>query len=527
MTDLATPATGDDAAPSPGAPGPAASDASASAAETVATLTDAADGTATDATATEATATDATATGATATTAAPLAWGPAASRPRHPWRRGLIIGVPVAAVLAAAWYFGTTLIAPGMVVGNVPVGGLTVDAATAKINAAVAETTLTLRVDGAEATVTGSDLGAHVDARPLATRALASHPLWNLGSWFPDSGPTLRPDLDVERAGGALRSAFPELYVAPLDAGVEYAPDAASFVAVDGVDGWGVPRVEVRAALLAALNDAEPAEQVEIAPAGIAPDIPSRAAHSRVSVLNGMLDSIGFYVGSERVAPIDRATAASWITVAADPAAGIIRFSVDDAALPAIVEGLPAQVNRDAVDTQQVVNSAGDVLRTIAEGSTGIALTSTDGIADAFAAQLNNGVAAYQLDVTETPFGVASLHRRIEVNVSTQRTTLFENDEAVRSWSVSTGLPGHDSDLGHFRVYAHVRIQDMGSEAAGYLTKDVPWVSYYNGDEAFHGAYWHNNFGNRMSHGCVNMRIPDAKFVYEWAPIGTEVWVHR
>ena len=52
-------------------------------------------------------------------------------------------------------------------------------------------------------------------------------------------------------------------------------------------------------------------------------------------------------------------------------------------------------------------------------------------------------------------------------------------------------------------------------------------MSYFNGDEAFHSAYWHNNFGNRMSHGCVNMPIPEAKFVYEWAPIGTEVWVHR
>jgi hypothetical protein len=518
VTDLATPATGDDAAPTLGAPtgaevGASTVDATADAA------TDAADDTTAGSTPSDGTSADSTDT--------PLAWGPAPERARHPWRRGLLIGVPVAAVLAAAWYFGTTLIAPGMVVGNVPVGGLTVDAATAKINAAVADTALVLRVDGAEATVTGSDLGAHVDARPLAARALAAHPLWNVTSWFPDAGPTLRPALDAELAGGALRGAFPELYVAPVDAGVEYAPEAVGFVAVDGVDGWGVPQVEVRAALLAALNDAEPADHAEIAPAAIVPDIPSRAAHSRASVLNGMLDTIGFYVGSERVAPIDRATAASWIAVEPDPSAGIIRFAVDGSALPAIVEGLPAQVNRDAVDTQQVVNSAGDVLRTIAEGTTGIALTGTEGVADAFAAQLNNGVAAYQLDVTETPFGVANLHRRIEVNVSTQRTILYENDQVVRSWSVSTGLPGHDTNLGNFKVYAHVRIQDMGSEAAGYLTKDVPWVSYFNGDEAFHGAYWHNNFGNRMSHGCVNMRIPEAKFVYEWAPIGTEVWVHR
>ena len=111
-------------------------------------------------------------------------------------------------------------------------------------------------------------------------------------------------------------------------------------------------------------------------------------------------------------------------------------------------------------------------------------------------------------------------------NLGIEHNPGLEADELVRSWSVSTGVPGHDTNLGRFKVFAHVRIQDMGSEAAGYLTKDVPWVSYYNGDEAFHGAYWHNNFGHPMSHGCVNMRLPEAKFVYEWAPIGTEVWVH-
>ena len=51
-------------------------------------------------------------------------------------------------------------------------------------------------------------------------------------------------------------------------------------------------------------------------------------------------------------------------------------------------------------------------------------------------------------------------------------------------------------------------------------------MSYFNGDEGFHGTYWHNNFGTPMSHGCINMTIPQAKELYDWAYRGTEVSVH-
>ena len=58
-------------------------------------------------------------------------------------------------------------------------------------------------------------------------------------------------------------------------------------------------------------------------------------------------------------------------------------------------------------------------------------------------------------------------------------------------------------------------------------TPNVPWVTYFNGDEGFHGTYWHNAFGSPRSHGCVNMPIDVAKFVYEWSPVGLEVSVHN
>jgi lipoprotein-anchoring transpeptidase ErfK/SrfK len=49
---------------------------------------------------------------------------------------------------------------------------------------------------------------------------------------------------------------------------------------------------------------------------------------------------------------------------------------------------------------------------------------------------------------------------------------------------------------------------------------------YFYSGYAIHGAYWHNNFGAPMSHGCVNMTPGEAQILYNWAPIGTEVYVH-
>jgi lipoprotein-anchoring transpeptidase ErfK/SrfK len=186
-------------------------------------------------------------------------------------------------------------------------------------------------------------------------------------------------------------------------------------------------------------------------------------------------------------------------------------------------------VNRDVVNATVITDSNGKVLRTVTAGSAGRLLGDTALVAGAFATQLASGNGAYALPVTVQEPVVTALARRIEVDISDQHAYLFENGAIVYSYAISSGLPGHDTDLGQFRIYAKVALQNMGDRElikADYFTPDVPWISYFNGDEALHGAYWHHNFGHRMSHGCVNMPVDAAKLVYDWAPIGTEVWVH-
>jgi lipoprotein-anchoring transpeptidase ErfK/SrfK len=109
----------------------------------------------------------------------------------------------------------------------------------------------------------------------------------------------------------------------------------------------------------------------------------------------------------------------------------------------------------------------------------------------------------------------------IDINLTEQTLTAHQGDTAVRSFVISSGNANHATVTGSFKIWAKVAIQDMsgGSRAAGtdYYVEDVPWVQYFYADYSIHGADWHNDFGYPVSHGCVNMRVEEARWLFEWA----------
>jgi lipoprotein-anchoring transpeptidase ErfK/SrfK len=117
-----------------------------------------------------------------------------------------------------------------------------------------------------------------------------------------------------------------------------------------------------------------------------------------------------------------------------------------------------------------------------------------------------------------------SAGRWIDINLSNQRLTAYQGNSAVFSTSISSGIAGHRTPTGRFAVRTKIPSQRM--TGPGYNLPGVPYVMYFAGANAIHGTYWHNNFGRPMSHGCINMRIPEAKWMYSWASIGTPVSVH-
>jgi len=114
--------------------------------------------------------------------------------------------------------------------------------------------------------------------------------------------------------------------------------------------------------------------------------------------------------------------------------------------------------------------------------------------------------------------------RWIDVNLSQQRTYAYEGDTLVNSFVVSTGTWQTPTVTGKFKIWIKVRSQAMSGP--GYYLPDVPFVMYFYKDYGLHGTYWHNNFGTPMSHGCVNLTIPDSEWLYNFASVGTVVNVH-
>jgi lipoprotein-anchoring transpeptidase ErfK/SrfK len=122
--------------------------------------------------------------------------------------------------------------------------------------------------------------------------------------------------------------------------------------------------------------------------------------------------------------------------------------------------------------------------------------------------------------------------KRIEVSISEQMLRAYEDEDIVLQTKISSGNAGLNpfnkgiptsTPKGDFHIEIKLPSKHMGDglttdKLSAYELPGVPWVSFFEPKTgvAFHGTYWHDNFGLPMSHGCVNMRTEDAKWLYRW-----------
>jgi LysM repeat protein len=114
--------------------------------------------------------------------------------------------------------------------------------------------------------------------------------------------------------------------------------------------------------------------------------------------------------------------------------------------------------------------------------------------------------------------------KQVVVDLSDQQVYAYDNGVLVRTVVVSTGLPATPTVLGDYKVYVKYESQTMSGP--GYYLTGVPWIMYFYEGYSLHGTYWHNNFGQPMSHGCVNMPTPEAEWFYQnFVDVGTDIHV--
>ncbi len=114
--------------------------------------------------------------------------------------------------------------------------------------------------------------------------------------------------------------------------------------------------------------------------------------------------------------------------------------------------------------------------------------------------------------------------RWIDVNLSEQRAYAYEGNTLIRSFWISSGTWEHPTITGQYRIYVKYEVADM--TGPDYYLPDVPFVMYFYKGYGLHGTYWHNNFGYPMSHGCINLSIEDARWLFDFASVGMLVNIH-
>lgn len=109
-------------------------------------------------------------------------------------------------------------------------------------------------------------------------------------------------------------------------------------------------------------------------------------------------------------------------------------------------------------------------------------------------------------------------NKHVYVDLATQTLYAYQGSTKIMQTLISSGRWGK-TPTGNFHIWEKLRSTRMAGGVGddAYDLPNVPYVMYFYHDFGLHGAYWHNNFGHTMSHGCVNMRPIDAGALFSWA----------
>jgi lipoprotein-anchoring transpeptidase ErfK/SrfK len=129
---------------------------------------------------------------------------------------------------------------------------------------------------------------------------------------------------------------------------------------------------------------------------------------------------------------------------------------------------------------------------------------------------------------THVSADIVTSGKLITVDTSKQMLYAWDGGKIVHQTKVSTGMYYTPTVKGSFKIYKKYSLQDMKGHYPPYEPyniKNVPNVMYFYQAYAIHGAYWHNMFGSKYTHGCVNVPVAESQWLFDWAPTGTQVEV--
>lgn len=237
---------------------------------------------------------------------------------------------------------------------------------------------------------------------------------------------------------------------------------------------------------------------------------------------------------------------ASWIKVT-NSAESAPTIAVDSAKVSQWVQAQAEEAKVEPVTGQRNVNASGKVVSTPTEAKDGKTVNNADTVAKSITESFGSDKAytgtfettAVKAEWKERtiaagaenlPYQAAPGEKWVDLNLSNKTVTAYEGATVVHGpVSIVDGAAETPTVTGTYKVYLQYESQTMRGENADgspYVAEDVPWVSYFYSGYAFHGAGWRSSFGYSGSHGCVNMPVSEAQWIYNWVDTNTVVQSH-
>ena len=448
----------------------------------------------------------------------------------------VVLGFIGSLIFVSVYYRGKA--APGVTIANVNVGGQNSEQIVNTINGLVNNMQLSLTYGGKSATASASDLGVNIDADKIASEAVQTGQDNPFSIIFNRRHFDLTGSYDQAKVNAFVTENFPELSTDPKDAQVVYDSNQNIFVVQPGAVGKSVRLDALYDQVKKLLTDPK-LTSYEIATNDDNPTVDDAAAQAAADRANQTLAQTIQITNNGRVLwTLDPWDIASWASFTANPDTHKYDIAYDQTKIKDFVNGtVTAQLTNKPVNQKAITDNNGTVLRVISGGKNGQVATNVDSIVSQVYDDLVDGRGG-QIEMTtkEAPYGtdatIAADGRWIEYNISTYTVTLYERTNAV--WSTnqtSNGKTSTPTITGLYSVWNKTYEQCMPNPPSPTPLCNIHYVTYWErSGYAFHEAWWMSyaagNVRQGISHGCVNMFQADAKRVYDFASIGTPVWVH-
>ena len=473
------------------------------------------------------------------------------------WIVGGVAGVALIAggVAGASAYYGGKAL-PGTAVGGVSVSGMSQDEARAALEKAADATSVTVDVKGKQHEAKLADLGRGIDMQATLDAAYAP------SATFADRITHFFKGADVEPVVSAddkvLKTYSEKLLdgsgVAAKDATIAFNEESGTFAVTPSTPGEKIDPAPLAAAADEAAKTFKSASVTATVTEADAL-FNTEAAQAVATKADGLItpdvilgDGISDYVAT----PAEKA---AWVKIAGAPAAAdgsdaddkvVPDASLDEAAIGAWVDQRATDFNEPAVNGKRNVDKTGKVVSVSSEGTPGYTVNNGDKVKADVIAALKAGQTyegSFDFDrspepvmedreiaagAENLPYQAAEGEKWIDINLSNASVTPYVGaTPANNPIPMVPGKPSTPTVTGTYQVYLKYPSQTMRGD--DYVTPDVPSVMYFHGSYALHGAYWRDSFGwsgEGGSHGCVNLPVNDAAWLYDWADMGTTVVSH-